>query len=180
MSLIRKTVFWVVTIALLTGIYAVQDWYRFAKYGEIDPQRGVYGNDHLEVWIDINARMPAPLRKWACKTLLDRETEVTGGVGRAPYGCDADFDPNAKGQAMSAALLDAHLNNATVLATSRNATPEQLAAVKACMQTDFTAKVSPEQLALLDASSPDPATMSIVADLGMAASLGCLKKQGLE
>jgi hypothetical protein len=180
MGSVKKVVLWVVAIAALTLGYVVQDWYRFAKYAAIDPQRGIFGDDHLEVWIDINARMPAPMRRWACKTLLDREAEVLGGRGAVPYGCDPGFDPNAPAAVMSAVMIESYLNNATVLAEGRNATSEQTAAVKSCMQADFVAKVTPEQRAALDGASPDPATMSALGEVAMAASEGCLTKAGLE
>ena len=58
-------------------------WYYTAAMEKIDPQQGVYGMDGLEIWIDLNARMPTALRAWGCETLRAREREVLGGDGRA-------------------------------------------------------------------------------------------------
>jgi hypothetical protein len=176
---LKKALLWIVGIALLTGVYVVQDWYRFAKYGEIDPKRGVYGNDHLEVWIDINARMPAPMRKWACKTLLDREAKVIGGVGRAPYGCDPDFDPNATGPALSVALMESLVANATALAGSKLTTEAQKTTLIDCVKAGVAAKVTPEQMAAIDLSPPDSAAMTALTDAGLAATEACMSEQGL-
>jgi hypothetical protein len=179
MGRVGKLLGGIVALVILVGVFVVQDWYRFTKYGEIDAKRGVYGNDHLEVWIDINAKMPAPMRKWACKTLLEREEKVIGGVGRAPYGCDPDFDPDAVGQTMSAAVIGANMNSAAIMAQSSNATPEQINAVSACMQTSFANKVTPAQIEALDAGSPDAETMTTVNKMGVSATAECLKSAGL-
>ncbi len=178
--LIKKVLGWLAVIVVLVAGYVLQDWYRFAKYSEIDPKRGIYGNDHLEVWIDINARMPKPMREWACAALLEREAKVIGGIGRPPYGCDPGFDPNAEGPAMSKALIDSMILNAASMAEAQGATPEQAAAVTACMATDFTAKITPGQIEALDASSPDPEAMTALTDAGLAATPGCLAKAGVE
>lgn len=180
MSLVKKAVFGVVGIAVLFGVFMLQDWYRFAKYSEIDPQRGIFGNDHLEAWIDINAAMPAPMRKWACKTLLDRETAILGGVGPAPYGCDPNFDPNAKGPLMSQVLIDSTMTNATVIAEGQGATKDQSAALKTCMATEFTSKILPAQIEALNGSSPDAATMTSVVAMGQAATKTCFASVGLK
>ncbi|NJM82671.1 MAG: hypothetical protein HC844_09335 [Tabrizicola sp.] len=178
--MVKKALVFVAGVAVLTLVFIFQDWYRFAKYSEIDPKRGIFGNDHLEVWIDINARMPAPMRKWACKTLLEREAAVIGGTGRAPYGCDPDFDPNAVGPAMSEALIGSMVTNSVRVAQSRNATAEQLEAIKACMQTEFVAKLPPELIEKVDGATYDPVAADALSNAGFAATDACLAKQGVD
>lgn len=36
-----------------------------------------------EMWVEVNSRMPDPLRKWACAEVNGR----IGGGGEAPVGC---------------------------------------------------------------------------------------------
>ena len=36
-----------------------------------------------EIWIDLNSRLPEPMRAWSCHTVFAR---VSAGI--APYGCD--------------------------------------------------------------------------------------------
>jgi hypothetical protein len=36
-----------------------------------------------EIWIEVNSRMPDPLRKWACAEVNGR----VGGSAKAPIGC---------------------------------------------------------------------------------------------
>ena len=179
MASFGKVVLAAVGVAVLAGGFVVQDWYRFAKYSEIDANRGIFGNDHLEVWIDINAAMPAPMRKWACKTLLDRETAVLGGAGAVPYGCAADFDPNAAAAVMSTAITDGVLSNITLRAQGSGATADQLTAIKTCMAAEFIAKIPPEQIEAVNGASPDPAAMSALSVAGQEAGAACLTAAGL-
>ncbi|MGL4237506.1 hypothetical protein [Tabrizicola sp.] len=169
--MIKKVILWIVAIACLTLVFVLQDWYRFAKYSEIDPQRGIFGNSHLEVWIDINARMPSPMRKWACKTLLDREAAVIGGTGRAPYGCEPDFDDPP-----ATRFVNAFVNSAKVRA-ERAGTAEQATAVVNCMQTDFVAKLSAEQLEAI--TNNDAEVVGSLSEAAIAAGDACLAAQGL-
>ena len=173
MAIIKKSVLALVGFGILLAVFIVQDWYRFAKYSEIDAQRGIFGNSHLEVWIDINAAMPAPMRQWACKTLLDRETAILGGEGVVPYGCAADFDSNAKGPEMSKILMESEINAAAAIAEARGATKDQVATVKTCVATQLAEKVLPAQIEALNKPSPDPVAMTALSDLGQAATTSC-------
>ncbi len=179
MSALTKVVLAAVGFGVLLGGSVLQDWYRFAKTGDIDPQRGIFGNDHLEVWIDINAAMPTPMRKWACKTLLDRQTAILGGEGPAPYGCAADFDPNAAPTVMSKAIIDSLVTTAGIRAESSGASVEQVAAIKACMATEFVAKIPADQITALDSATPDPVVMSTLSQTGQAAGTACLAAAGI-
>jgi hypothetical protein len=178
MGLVKKLALYGVIIAAITLVYVLQDWYRFAKHSEIDPQRGIFGNSHLEVWIDINARMPSPMRQWACKTLLDRQEAAMGRPGAEPYGCTANFD-EMSAMTVSDGLMQSFLAAAEYDAQQRGGTPAQVEAVKTCMQTDFIAKVTPEQIAGMNADEMDNALMTEVSAAAGAAMQACLAQQGL-
>ena len=119
----------------------VGKWYNTAAREPIDPQRGVYGMQGLEIWIDLNARMPAPLREWGCKTLREREKAVLGGQNTLPpYSCQPGFGTLPDKTAYQAAA-DANLAQA---AQGLDAT--QTAALTACFETKMAEAITPDEV----------------------------------
>jgi hypothetical protein len=167
-----------IIVALLAVIaffaLVVGDWYRFVKYAELDAKRGVYGNDHLEVWIDINLMMPAPVRAWGCKTLLAREEKVLGfRPGRAPLGCNPELE--------NLPALDVYMlsftANAELELDRNNATPAQKESVTACLKAEVLAALTTEQQEALKSGTDTEAVMA-VTDLGRKATVDCLARAG--
>lgn len=116
-------------------------WYYTAAMEKIDPQQGVYGMDGLEIWIDLNARMPAALRAWGCETLRAREREVLGGQNSLPpYSCQPGFGQMEDKTAYQSAA-DANLAQAVAGLDAAKA-----AAVKACFEAKMAAAVTPEEI----------------------------------
>ena len=63
-----------VVIMLLVAIVLIGGrWYRYVAHGE---------SPYDEVGIELNSRMPAPLRAWGCAQIAKR---FSGTI--APYGC---------------------------------------------------------------------------------------------
>ena len=63
-----------VVIMLLVAIVLIGGrWYRYVAHGE---------SPYDEVGIELNSRMPAPLRGWGCSRIAKR---FPGTI--APYGC---------------------------------------------------------------------------------------------
>jgi hypothetical protein len=175
MSGLKKFIF----IALLLGIalvgLIVGDWYRFVKYAELDPKRGVYGNDHLEVWIDINKMMPVAVKAWGCKTLLDREEKVLGfRAARAPYGCNPELENMP---AIDAYMLS-YTTNAEFELSRKNAAPAQKECTIACLKTDLIAAMTPEQQEAIKAGTDANAIIAISA-LAQKVTAECIAKAGL-
>ncbi len=164
-------------IVLLAG-YVVYDWYRFATASKLDPNQGVYGNDHLEVFIAINEYMPGGMRKWACKTLLDREAEVMRGHGALPpHTCQAGYD-TTRDMSMSEGMLYSFGQSAATMAKAKGATAEQQTQVSDCVQAEIKAKLTPEQTTALQ-ELPDGATILAVNEYSQVAVPACLAKAGL-
>lgn len=174
-------------LAAMLGVVAVIfigmiffDWYRFATSGKIDPARGVYGNDHLEIWIDINARMPNGLRLWACKTLLDRQAEVMGGEGAMPpYSCQPDFQSYSKPLTQAEAIISGHAHQAAQLAgMQKGATQAQQDQIMACVKADLPLAMTPEQVKSLEGELTGEVLMPI-NQLANTVREACLAKAGL-
>ena len=116
-------------------------WYYTAAMEKIDPQQGVYGMDGLELWIDLNARMPDAMRLWGCETLRAREREVSGGQNSLPpYGCQPGFGEMEEKTAYQA-TVDANL--AQVVDGLDAAKAE---ALKACFEAKMAGSVTPEDI----------------------------------
>lgn len=116
-------------------------WYHTAAMEKIDPKRGIYGMSGLELWIDLNARMPTALRTWGCDTLRAREREATGGQNSLPpYSCEPDFGEMADKTAFQTAA-DANLAQAVDGLDTTKAEK-----VTACFQTKLAAAVTPEEV----------------------------------
>lgn len=116
-------------------------WYHTAARETIDPQRGIYGMDGLEIWIDLNARMPAALRAWGCETLREREKAALDGKNSMPpYSCQPGFGTLPDKTAYQSAA-DANLAQA---AQGLDAT--QTAALTACFEAKMAAAVTPDEV----------------------------------
>lgn len=116
-------------------------WYHTAALEPIDPKRGVYGMDGLELWIDLNARMPDAMRLWGCETLRAREREVSGGQNSLPpYGCQPGFGEMEEKTAYQA-TVDANL--AQVVDGLDAAKAE---ALKSCFEAKMAGSVTPEDI----------------------------------
>jgi hypothetical protein len=142
-----------IVLLLLLSVVAfvglvVGDWWRFATSGAIDPKRGLYGNPHLEVWIDINARMPEPMRLWACKTLREREKAQLGGNGLPPHSCQPDFGAYAKPASFADATIEAIARSAAGSLLRGAGTPP--AELVACVTQALGQTLTPERRATLN------------------------------
>ena len=115
-------------------------WYYTAAREPIHPERGVYGMDGMEIWIDINARMPTFAREWGCKTLRDREKAVLGWNSLPPYSCQPGFGEMEDVSAYQAAA-DANLAQAV-----NGLDAAKAEAVKACFEAKMAAAVTPEEV----------------------------------
>jgi hypothetical protein len=115
-------------------------WYYTAASEPIHPERGVYGMDGMEIWIDINARMPSFARDWGCKTLRDREKEVLGWNSLPPYSCQPGFGEMEDRTAYQTAA-DANLAQAV------NGLEAAMAdAVKACFEAKMAASITLDEI----------------------------------
>lgn len=116
-------------------------WYYTAALEKIDPKEGIYGMDGLEIWIDINARMPGPLRTWGCDTLRAREREVLNGQNSLPpHSCQPGFGEMADKTAYQS-TVDANLAQAVAGLDAAKAE-----AVKACFEAKMATAVSPAEV----------------------------------
>lgn len=116
-------------------------WYHTAALEPIDPKRGIYGMEGLELWIDLNARMPDAMRLWGCETLRAREREVSGGQNSLPpYGCQPGFGEMEPKTAYQA-TVDGNLAQAVVGLDTAKAE-----AVKACFEAKMATAVTPEEI----------------------------------
>jgi hypothetical protein len=96
--------------------------------------------DGMEIWIDINARMPAVAREWGCTTLRDREKAVLGWNSLPPYSCEPGFGKLADKTAYQSAA-DANLAQAVNGLDAAGAE-----AVRACFEARMAAAVTPEEI----------------------------------
>lgn len=162
--------------ALILG-YIVWDWYNFTTRTEIDPQRGIYGNDHLEVWIGINSWMPAGARTWACSTLLERQATAMGGAGAlAPHTCQEGYDPNTVAMGFFDMIVMVNTDQSLGLASA--ATDAQKTEIAACIKADLAAALTPEQVEDAAQKKPSPDTMSLVTIKGAEIAATCRAKSG--
>lgn len=115
-------------------------WYYTAALEPIDPQEGVYGMAGLEIWIDLNARMPGFARDWGCKTLRDREKAALGWNSLPPYSCQPGFGEMEDRTAYQSAA-DANLAQAV---TGLDAAKAE--AVKACFEAKMAEAVTPAEM----------------------------------
>lgn len=175
-----KLVAMVAAVIVMFFGYMVFDWYRFATAGKIDPARGVYGNDHLEIWIDVNARMPNDWRLWACKTLLDRQAAVMGGEGAMPpYSCQPDFQSYSKPLTHIETIISGHAHQAAQLAgMQKGATQAQQDQIMACVKAELPKALTPEQATSLEGELTGEVLMPI-NQLANTVREACLAKAGL-
>ena len=150
-------------------------WYHTTTSEAIDPQRGIFGMDGLEIWIDINARMPAFARNWACNTLLAREEPVIGGK-RAPhlrpYSCQPGFGSMQDVSAYET-IVNANLGQATAGLDAAKAQ-----ALRACFDAAMASAVTPEDIAAAnDDVASDAAKKVVIAASEQARA--CKAEMGL-
>ena len=130
-------------------------WYHTAAMEPIDPQQGVYGMKGLEIWIDLNARMPGPLRDWGCTTLRDREKAALGGRNTLPpYSCQPGFAAMEDKTAYQS-MVDANLAQAL-----NGLDADKADAVKACFDARMAATVTSAEIQAMN--DYDQAVMSKV------------------
>jgi hypothetical protein len=135
-------------------------WYHTTELEPIDPQRGIYGMNGLEIWIDLNAMMPGFAREWACKTLMDRESAVLGGQSiRPPHSCQPDFG-TAPERSSYDTIVESYLAQVT-----QGAPTEAVAATRACVEAKMAAAVTAEDIAIAnsDPLSPELEKVSLAA-----------------
>lgn len=179
MSGFKKIALAIVGGSILVAGMVVVDWYRFTTSAVLSPSEGVFGNDHLEVWIDINAHMPTPLRVWACKTLLDREAAVMGGVGAVPpHSCQPDFGAYDDLSQADGIILGI-AKSTQAMAVPKGATEVQQAQIVDCVRADMTAALTPDQRAGLGGELTSDLLMA-VNTIGQTVGTACMEKVGLK
>ncbi len=140
MASVRKIVGFTLIGVVVAGTTVVGKWYHTAAIEAIHPQRGVYGMDGMEIWIDINARMPTFAREWGCATLRAREKAVLGGNSLPPYSCQEGFGAMEDRTAYQTAI-DANLAQMVQGMDAAAAT-----ALKACFDAKMAAAITPEEI----------------------------------
>jgi len=116
-------------------------WYYTAAMEAIDPQEVAYVMKGLEIWIDLNARMPAEVRSWGGDPPRAREREALGGQNSLPpYSCQPGFGEMEDKTAYQSAA-DANLAQAVAGLDATKA-----AAVKACFEAKMAAAVTPAEV----------------------------------
>jgi hypothetical protein len=175
----KKIVIIAALICVAVPAFAIGDWYRFIKFAELDPKRGVYGNDHLEVFIEINRMLPGSLREWGCRELITREAQVMGVayeqlLSRAPLGCNQQRDSRPFEETFFAGFAA----NAELEANRKNASPAQVEALKACVADGVKASLSPAQLEAIK-SGQDVEAITAASAAGQKVTVECLAKSGL-
>lgn len=151
------------TLIALVGLVGGK-WYYTAAMEPIDPQQGVYGMAGLEIWIDLNARMPAPLRDWGCTTLRDREKATLGGQNTLPpYSCQPDFGMLSD-SSMYDTIVTANLGQVTAGLDEAAAT-----ALRACFDSRMASAVTPEEIATANADAASPEMQKVVLAVSEAA-----------
>ena len=144
-----------ITIAVVVAFGAAigGKWYYTAAQEQIDPQEGIYGMSGLEVWIDLNARMPDFAREWGCTTLRAREKVVLGGQNSLPpYSCQPGFGTLPDSSTYDT-IVTANLTQVTSGLDAAKA-----ATIRACFDARMAAAVTPEEIA---AVNEDPASASM-------------------
>lgn len=160
------------------AVLFIVDWFRFTMWGSIDPRRGVYGNPHLEIWIDINARMPGPARQWACRVLREREKQVLGGQNTLPfYSCQPDFGLYPTPASKAEAILRSMAHGAVASAIRRGAATEaQKPTLVACIASALDQRISAEQRTALNENKLNADILVPLNAVSHAASQDCLAK----
>lgn len=175
----KKILGYIAMVVLAAAGYVGWTWYSFAAVTPIDPQRGIYGTDGLELWIDLNAMMPGPARRWGCETLRAREREALGGQNSLPpYGCQEGFDPNAKVDRV-ASMIEAQLGNTEYLAKRQNATATQIEEAKTCVRAKLTAGITEDLRKQLTAEIPEGDSIITLSQMASKADEECLAAAGL-
>lgn len=176
MKTLRNAVILVLAVIVLFVAYLGLDWYRFTTKGELSPTRGAFGNPKLEIWIDVNARLPDSMRLWGCRTLMARQTEIMGRPGPEPWGCQKGFGA-APTMTRSQTLVQRYAEQAAFMATQRGASEEQARGVLDCVKAGIIAEVGPEALAALDKEATSKTAIAINT-AARAPTQSCLKAIG--
>lgn len=128
-------------VILFFGL-VIGKWYRTVTSEPIHPQRGVYGMDGMEVWIDINAMMPEIAREWGCYTLRKREAVVLGGQNTiAPHSCQKDFATAVPRSGYEAII------SGNIAQYSAGLNDQQSHALRACFDTKIALEVTAAEIA---------------------------------
>lgn len=139
-------------------------WYHTAAMEPIDPQQGVYGMKGLEIWIDLNARMPGPLRDWGCTTLRDREKAALGGRNTLPpYSCQPGF-----GTMADSSIYDG-IVTASLAQVTAGLDTAAADALRACFDDRLASAVTPEEIAAANADAASPEMQKVVLAISEAA-----------
>ena len=175
MGRIGKIAGFAALIVIAAGAAVGGKWYHVTAMEPIDAKRGVYGMEGLEIWIDLNARMPDFARVWACDTLLKREAEAMGGANslRKPYSCSDDFAAQRAQapQPMVDTVIDSNVQAA--LAQAPAATEAQKATFGTCVKAAFAAAVPADRQQA--ANDNDSTALQEVVLAANAAARDCLK-----
>ena len=146
---------------LVLGVSLVAaDWYRFATHAPIDPMQGIYADPHLEVWIDINRWMPAPVRAWGCKQLMDRHATPV----MPPYGCT----PARDGMAALKSIVAKGKSGMAYEARRNGATPEQTQKYANCVEQTILAAIPATDVAAFGTATDEQIIPKIIAVAGVA------------
>ncbi len=148
-KLTRVAIVFVIAVVSFFGLM-IGKWYETTTSEAIDPKRGIFGMPGLEIWIDINMRMPDSARKWACATLLARETADAGfdrSVAAYPYSCQPDFGTYTPGPAYDS-LVSVNLDQA-----GDGLDPVKTKALRACFDAAMAKEVTPDDIAAVNDSS---------------------------
>ena len=149
-------------------------WYNTTVNDPIHPERGVYGMDGLEIWIDINARMPDFAREWGCKTLRDREKLVLGGQNtKPPYSCQEGFS----WAAANATVAYDVIVKANVDQSSVGLSADKAQALRVCFDAKMAAAVTAEDIEQTNDDVASDAARKVVMAVSESAR-ACKKEIG--
>lgn len=176
MKKLRNAALFVLAVIVLFFAYVGLDWYHFTTKGEFSPTRGAFGNPKMEIWIDVNARLPEPMRLWGCRTLMARQAEIMGRSGPEPWGCQKGFG-SAPTMTRSQTLVQRYAEQAAYMATQRGASEEQARGVLDCVKAGIIAEAGPEALAALDKEATSKTAIAINA-AARVPTQSCLKAIG--
>ncbi len=147
--------------------------------GTIDPKRGIYGNKTLEIRIDINARMPAPLRQWACDKMRERERAALNGQNTmAPFSCQKGFDPSKTADILQV-IIDSHVQNTATLVKAKNASTQQSVAGQDCVADQMPLRVTKKIRTDIAAGNLDKGALQALQGTAQTVQQECLVKAGL-
>ena len=161
----RKIVLFVVFVVLGLVVVVGGKWYYTTAIETVDAERGVYGMGGLEMWIEINSRMPAAARTWACDTLMAREAEAIGArrADLFPHSCGPDFGTGTTGSNYDM-LLKMNLDPVTAGADETKA-----AAISACVADRMASAVTPDEIAAVNDDLGSPAASKVTIALNESA-----------